>query len=78
MASLLGEKLFRCADKAGSALLLDLVLRDQARFLWLDDLLPGPGTSLRRPVDGQYNSRVAGGIMQPGRTSWAPQWAWTF
>lgn len=75
MASFLGEELFGGADEAGSALLLDLVLRDQARFLGLDDLLSRPGTRLRRPV-----SAVSEGSRSVGRakhTCGAPQRAWT-
>lgn len=50
MASLLGKELFGRSNEAGGALLFDLVLRNQARFLGLDDLLSRPGAGLRRPV----------------------------
>lgn len=48
VAGFLCEELFGRADEAGGALLLDLVLLDQARFLGLDNLLSRPGTGLRR------------------------------
>jgi hypothetical protein len=75
MASFLGEEFLGRANEAGGALLLDLVLRDQARFLGLDDLLTRPGTRLRRPVSTvSERSRSVG---RTGRTSGAPQRAWT-
>ena len=74
MASFLGEELLGRTNEAGGALLLDLVLRDQACFLGLDDLLSRPGTRLRGPVSTvSEQAGLLGGL----HTSGAPQRAWT-
>lgn len=50
MASFLGEELFGGANQTSGALLLDLILLDQAGFLRLDNLLSGSGAGLRGPA----------------------------
>jgi hypothetical protein len=75
MASFLGEELLGCANEAGGALLLDLVLLDQACFLGLDDLLSRPGAALRRPAS--MVSERSRCVRQAGQTSGAPRRVWT-
>lgn len=63
VACLLSKELLGRSDKTSSALLLDLILLDQARLLGLDDLLSGPGAGLRGPAD-TFSEAVAvnGGV----------------
>ena len=61
VACLLGEELLSRPDEASGALFLDLVLRDQACLLGLDDLLSGPGAGLRGPA-----SAFSGAVAETG------------
>ena len=71
VACLLSKELLSRPHEASGAPLLDLVLRDQACLLGLDDLLSGPGAGLRGPAS-TFSGAVAetGGVNKlPGRRS---------